>query len=78
MILRNASEAKAELDALLEAVSADEEVIIEKDGVPVARLVRYESQTGARRPGALKGRIRMGPDFDKLPDDLAAALEMKP
>lgn len=78
MILRNASEAKAELDALLEAVSADEEVIIEKDGVPVARLVRYESQTGAGRPGALKGRIRMGPDFDKLPDDLAAALEMKP
>jgi len=28
-----------------------------------------------RRPGALKGRIRMAPDFDTLPEDVLAAME---
>ena len=29
----------------------------------------------ARRPGALRGRIRIAPDFDILPDELLAAME---
>src|SRR3546814_855511 len=28
-----------------------------------------------RRPGALRGRIRMAPDFDTLPPDVLAAME---
>ena len=28
-----------------------------------------------RRPGALRGRIRMAPDFDALPPDMLAAME---
>jgi antitoxin (DNA-binding transcriptional repressor) of toxin-antitoxin stability system len=28
-----------------------------------------------RKPGALRGRIRMAPDFDTLPADVLAALE---
>ena len=28
-----------------------------------------------RKPGALRGRIRMAPDFDTLPSDLRAAME---
>ena len=28
-----------------------------------------------RQPGALRGRIRMSPDFDALPPDLLAAME---
>lgn len=28
-----------------------------------------------RQPGPLRGRIRMAPDFDALPDDLLAAME---
>ena len=28
-----------------------------------------------RRPGALRGKIRMAPDFDALPPDVLAALE---
>jgi prevent-host-death family protein len=78
MILKNVSEAKAELSALLEAVSKGEEVIIGKAGVPVARLVRYEGQAEARRPGALKGRIKLSADFDELPEDLAAVFGVKP
>ncbi len=78
MLLKNVSEAKAELSALLEAVARGEEVIIGKAGVPVARLVRYEGQAEARRPGALKGRLTVAPDFDELPDDVAAAFGVAP
>ncbi|MCK8783623.1 prevent-host-death protein [Roseomonas sp. NAR14] len=28
-----------------------------------------------RRPGALRGRIRLAPDFDALPPDVLAAME---
>ena len=73
MIMRNISEAKAELSALIEAVSKGEEVLIGKAGVPVARLIRYSGATGPRRPGALKGRIKVSADFDELPPDIASA-----
>jgi prevent-host-death family protein len=76
MILKNVSEAKAELSALLDAVAKGEEVIIGKAGVPVARLVKYQGQASARVPGALKGRIRISADFDQVPADIAAALGM--
>jgi len=74
MILRNISQAKAELSALIEAVSKGKEVLIGKAGKPVARLVPYQGAAQARKPGALKGKIRIGRDFDKLPDDIAEAL----
>lgn len=77
MILKNVSEAKAELSALLDAVAKGEEVIIGKAGVPVARLVRYQGEAAPRKPGALKGKIRISPDFDELPADVAAAFGME-
>ena len=73
MTLRNISEAKAQLSALIEAVQSGEEVIIGKAGKPVARLVRYEGAAEPRRPGALKGLIRIAGDFDQLPIELAVA-----
>lgn len=78
MILKNISEAKAELSALIEAVSKGEEVLIGKAGVPVAKLVRYTGNATRRVPGALKGRITIHEDFDKLPPDIAAAFGMEP
>jgi len=76
MTITNISEAKAQLSALIERVQAGEEVIIGKAGRPVAKLVRYERSDEPRRPGALKGRIRIAPDFDELPDDVADAFGM--
>ncbi|HVK85669.1 MAG TPA: type II toxin-antitoxin system prevent-host-death family antitoxin [Kofleriaceae bacterium] len=73
MIFKNISEAKAELSALVEAVSKGEEVLIGKSGVPVARLVRYTGVSARRTPGALKGQIGIRDGFDDLPPDLAAA-----
>ena len=71
MYITNISEAKAQLSALIEKVMAGEEVIIGKAGKPVAKLIRYERSEKSRRPGALKGQIRIAEDFDELPDDIA-------
>ena len=76
MRMANISEAKAQLSALIERVMAGEEVIIGKAGKPVARLIKYENNRKARRPGALRGKIKIADDFDVLPDDLAEAFGM--
>jgi prevent-host-death family protein len=68
----NVHEAKTHLSRLLERVAEGEEIIIAKSGRPVARLVRVAVEP--RRPGRLKGRIRVGPDFDDpLPEEILAA-----
>jgi prevent-host-death family protein len=77
MILKNISEAKAELSSLIEAVSKGEEVLIGKAGAPVARLVAYRGATAERVPGRLAGKITIADDFDTLPDDVADAFGMR-
>jgi prevent-host-death family protein len=68
----NVHDAKTHLSRLLERVAQGEEIIIAKSGRPVAKLVRLAVEP--RRPGRLKGRIRVGADFDEpLPDEILAA-----
>jgi antitoxin (DNA-binding transcriptional repressor) of toxin-antitoxin stability system len=55
---------------------AGQEVIIGKAGKPVAKLVRYERSEKPRKPGALKGKIKISDDFDELPKDIAKAFGM--
>jgi len=76
MYITNISEAKAQLSALIEKVLAGQEVIIGKAGKPVAKLIRYERSEETRRPGALRGKIRIAKDFDELPEDVAKAFGM--
>jgi prevent-host-death family protein len=65
-------DAKTHLSRLLERVAQGEEIIIAKSGRPVAKLVRMDAEP--RKPGRLKGRIRVGPGFDEpLPDEILAA-----
>ena len=73
MQIANISEAKAQLSALIEKVLSGEEVIIGKAGKPVARLIKYESYKRERRPGSLKGQIKIADDFDVLPEDISRA-----
>ncbi len=76
MLINNISEAKAQLSALIKKVMAGQEVIIGKAGKPVAKLVRYERSEKPRQPGALRGKIKIGEDFDELPIDIAKAFGM--
>ena len=77
MIMRNISQAKAELSALIEQVLKGREVLIGKAGKPVAKLVPYSGAATGRTPGALKGKIKIADDFDKLPKDIAKAFGVK-
>jgi prevent-host-death family protein len=77
MVVRNISQAKAELSALIEQVRKGNEVILAKAGKPVARLIAYRGPARPRTPGSMAGEIRIGPDFDTLPDDMAEAFGMR-
>jgi prevent-host-death family protein len=65
----NVHDAKTHFSRLLERVAQGEEIIIAKSGRPVAKLVRIAVEP--RKPGRLKGRIRIGPGFDEpLPSEI--------
>jgi prevent-host-death family protein len=64
MTVKNVSEAKAELSALLVMVEHGEEVVIARAGKHVARLVPVTVRAEPRKAGALKGKIWISPDFD--------------
>jgi len=75
--MKNISEAKAQLSALIEEVLRGGEVIIGKAGRPVAKIIPYNGVGASRKPGSMKGKIKISPDFDELPEDLQAAFGMK-
>ena len=73
MVVNTVTEAKARLSELIALVQAGEDVIINKAGKPAAVLRSYRSSSPRRRPGTMRGKIRIAPDFDDLPKDLAEA-----
>lgn len=70
-------EAKAQLSALIDHAIAGEEVIIGRAGKPAVRLVPVIQRAAHRRPGTLKGKLRITPDFDELPNDIAVAFGLQ-
>jgi prevent-host-death family protein len=71
-------DAKTNLSRLLDRAAGGEEVIITRNGRPVAKLVAATPPRKQRKLGLLKGRIRLGKDFDApLPDDVLDAFEGK-
>ncbi|PYO35128.1 MAG: type II toxin-antitoxin system prevent-host-death family antitoxin, partial [Candidatus Rokuibacteriota bacterium] len=67
----NIHAAKTHFSRLVERAAKGEEIVIARAGRPVARLVPLASAARPRRPGLLKGRIRIGKDFDApLPEDV--------
>jgi prevent-host-death family protein len=72
----NIHEAKTNFSKLIDAVGQGEEIVIAKAGKPAARLVPMQPTKAERKPGALKGKIRVAEDFDApLPDTLQATFE---
>lgn len=71
----NIHEAKTNLSRLLAQVEAGDDVVIARNGKPVARLVAVEPPA-KREFGALRGRIKLDDGFfEPLPDDELDAWE---
>lgn len=66
----NLYEAKTQLSALVDAAAAGAEIIIAKNGKPMAKLVPIRD-AARRKPGRNKGKIWMSDDFDApLPKEI--------
>ena len=75
MSVVNVHQAKTQLSRLLVQVENGEEVIIARNGKPVARLVSVQKR-GKRQPDLFKGKIVI-PDsfFEPLPEEELKAWE---
>jgi prevent-host-death family protein len=74
----NIHQAKTQFSRLVDLAAGDEEIIIAKAGQPVARLVPYRAKSAARKPGAMRSKIRINKDFDEpLPKELLASFPGK-
>jgi len=68
--------AKTEISRLIERACRGEEIVIARGKKPVVRLVAIEDKTGQRKPGALRGKLKVGPEFfEPLPPEELEAWE---
>lgn len=68
----NIHEAKTHLSRLVERAAAGEEIVIGKAGKPMAKLVPYTAPLPVRKPGSLKGKIKILPGFDEADKEIEA------
>jgi prevent-host-death family protein len=66
----NIHEAKTQLSALVARAEAGEEIVVSRANKPAGRLVPVAPEPLQRRLGEAKGLVKIGADFDELPDDL--------
>jgi len=60
----NMHEAKTQFSKLIARVEAGEEVVIARDGTPVARVVAFRERAVPRVPGQDRGLFVVPADFD--------------
>jgi prevent-host-death family protein len=78
-VVSNLYDAKTNLSQLVDRAAAGEEIIIAKNGVPLARLVPLRGHVMPRQPGGWEGRVVIADDFDApLPRDLLKAFGDEP
>lgn len=72
-MVNSIAEAKAHFSAIVDAASGGESFVICRAGRPLVTITQYVQPKPIRRPGALKGKIRIADDFDALPDGFEEA-----
>jgi prevent-host-death family protein len=60
----NIQEAKTHLSRLVEEARNGEDIVLAKAGKPLVRLVRFETDSSPRTPGAWAGKGWIADDFD--------------
>ena len=72
----NIHEAKTGLSKLVERAEAGEEIVIARNGTPVAQLVPLNPPRARRRLGLLDGKFKIPDDFNRpLPASLLRVFE---
>lgn len=66
----NIHEAKTHFSKLLARVGKGEEIVIARNGTPVARLVPVEPEANERPLGIYKGQIWVAPDFTQTSEEI--------
>ena len=68
--------AKTHLSRLIEQACEGEEIIIARGDQPLVRLQPLREKKGQRKPGSMKGKLEIGPEFfEPLPEDELQAWE---
>ena len=74
----NLHAAKTHLSHLVDEAAAGQEVVIAKSDKPMVRLVPVSRKPRRRGFGTLRGKMRIGDDFDApLPDDVLRVYGVK-
>lgn len=60
----NIHDAKTQLSRIIARVEAGEEIVISRDGRPVAKVVRLEAAVRRTGRGSLRGAISFAADWD--------------
>lgn len=72
----NMHDAKTQLSRLAERAAQGEQIVIARNGRPVAKLIRFEEDLEPRRLGLWKGQVSLRDDFDDpLPEDARRSFE---
>ena len=61
----NIHQAKTHLSRLVDDVASGNEVLIAKGGRPMARLVPLGRDFTPRKPGLMKGKLKIADEFDR-------------
>lgn len=70
-------EAKTNFSRLVAQAEAGEEVVVQRSGTDVARIVAVPARRSVEDAfGIWKGKVQMADDFDELPPDIARAFGM--
>ena len=72
-MVKSISEAKAHFSAIVDEASGGKSFVICRAGRPLVTITQYVQPKPVRRPGSLKGKIRMADDFEALPDGFEEA-----
>lgn len=71
----NLYEAKSTLSSLVDRAAAGEEILIAKNGRPLAKLVPLPHATAPRRPAGALRVMYIAPDFDAPDPEIARLFE---
>ena len=71
----NINDARTRLSQLVDQAAAGKDIVISRNGKPLARLTRLQEPKRKIRFGLMKGKVWVAPDFDApLPEEVLPGL----